>query len=154
MTTVDARSLSVLMDDLRRRGSGSWSSVQRPDAPPAVLAAAWASSDDPVAMLLLLAALHPHRDLAVCGALVTAMSFFPPMREEAEKQARSRAGMHYDGPARFRFLHLAQRMRTTLADLTGAERSAVAAPLCDAMRKVVDDPYAVEHETSESTSRS
>lgn len=134
--------LSRLMEDLRQRG-GPWSCAQDPGADRESLTAAWLASEDPFAMLLLLAAVHPQRNEPVCDALVASMSFFAPMRQEGEKLARCRPGMSYNGPDRFRFLHLAQRIRGALSEMKRVERSAVEPQLSAAIRTVVRDPHAL-----------
>lgn len=139
--------LSQLMEDVRQRG-GPWSCAQDPGADRGIVTDAWLASEDPFAMLLLLAALHPQRNEPVCDALVESMSFFPPMRREGEKQALSRPGMNYNGPDRFRFLHLAQRIRHAASELKAAERSTVEPQLSAAIRAVVRDPYALAGGTS------
>lgn len=131
-----------MMEALRQRG-GPWSSAQDLGADRASVTAAWRASEDPFAMLLLLAAIHPHPNEPVCLALVAAMSFFSPMRREGETQAQSLAGMNYNGPDRARFLHLAQRIRGALSETPAAERSTVAQALSAAIRAVVGDPYAL-----------
>ena len=134
------RDSSEWMEAVRRRGD-SWSREQDIGADRASVTAAWGMSNDPFAMLLLLAAIHPHHDEPVCAALVTSMAFFPPMHEEAEKQAVSHAGMNTSGPDRVRLLHLAQRIRGGLERLNAAERAPVEARLSDAMRVVVRSPH-------------
>lgn len=130
------------MERVRLRGR-RWSAVQDLDAAPDAVANAWIESKDPFAMLLLLAALHPHHNEPVCEALVASMSFFAPMRDEQEKQARSRPGMNTNGPDRFRFLHLAQRIRDALSAMAPTERIEVEVKLSTAIRTVVGNPYAV-----------
>lgn len=130
------------MERVRLRG-GPWSSVQDIGAPADAVTTAWMESGDPFAMLLLLAALHPGHDEPVCDALVASMSFFAPMREEQRQQARSRPGMNYNGPDRFRFLHLAQRIRSALSAMDPTERIEIEVKLGTAIRTVVGNPYAV-----------
>lgn len=130
------------MEALRCRG-GWWASPQDPGADRATVTAAWVASEDPFAMLLLLAALHPQKNEPVCDALVASMSFFAPMRDEAAKQARCRPGMNYNGPDRFRFRHLAMRIRQSLSELDAAERRSIEPKLSAAIRTVVRDPYAL-----------
>jgi hypothetical protein len=139
-------SLRDLMEGLRQRG-GDWSTAQEPGADRATVTRAWLASDDAFAMLLLLAALHPDRNVPVCDALVANMSFFSPMREEGERQARCRPGMNYNGPSRFQFLHLAQRLRNALFEMDEPDRAAVEPRLSAALRVVVVDPYVVGRET-------
>ena len=134
--------LSELMDRVRARAT-LWSSPQDLDAAPADVKSGWAASRDPFAMLLLLAALHPEHDERACEAVVMKMSFFEPMRLEHERQARSRLGMLYNGPDRFRFLHVAQRVRNALARVDAKERADLEPKLCAAIRTVVSDPYQV-----------
>lgn len=132
--------LSELMEGVRRRGD-LWSSAQDIGAEPAAVTSAWLQSNDPFAMLLLLAAIHPHHNEPVCDALVSSMCFFAPMRQEQEKQARSRPGMNYNGPDRFRFLHLAQRIRNALSGMTPAARVEIEPRLTAAIRAVVSNPF-------------
>lgn len=107
------------------------------------MTAAWAVSDDPFAMLLFLAVIHPPRNVPVCDALVRGMSFYPPMRRVAALQAKARPGMNYNGTSRFTFIYLAQRARQSLQETPPEERVAVAASLASAIREVVPDPYAL-----------
>ena len=134
-------SLSELIEAVRLRGA-SWAAPQEIGAAPGEVMAGWATSRDPFAMLLLLAALHPEHNEPVCDALVASMSFFAPMKREQEKQARSRPGMNYNGPDRFRFLHLAQRLRNGLS-ANEPERAEMEPKLSAAIRTVVGDPYVV-----------
>ncbi len=95
---------------------------------------AWATSDDPFAMLLLLAWFHPERDaVELVSAVTRAMAFHPPMAEELERQAASLPGMNYNGPARHAVRFLAQRVRHA--------PEAVRPALADAVRSVVASPY-------------
>lgn len=138
-------SLSELIERVRLR-EGSWSSVQDLDAEPAAVVSAWMDSDDPFAMLLLFAAIHPHHDEPVCDALVASMSFFEPMRRVQRTQAHARGGMNYNGPDPFRFLYLAQRMRGALSALSPAERLALESRLAASIRAVVPNPHALSEE--------
>ncbi len=137
--------LSALMEDVRRRG-GPWSVPQDLGVDPLDVTAAWLASADPFAMLLLLAAIHPHHNEPVCEALVASMSFFRPMKREGEKQASSRGGMNYNGPDRFRFTHLAQRIRNGVSELSAADRSRVEPQLSAAIRAMVPDPHSLARE--------
>jgi len=132
--------LTELMDTLRRAG-GSWDVPQVLELDAAALAAAWCASDDPVAMLFLLAALHPGHQVKACDALVACLSSWPPMAHLAEQQARARPGMNYNGPDLFRLLALAQRARGGRArePLTPEQ----ARRLSDAIREVAPDPRSI-----------
>ncbi len=134
--------LSELMEAVVRRGD-SWSSEQDISAGRAAVTSAWAESEDPFSMLLLLAAIHPYHNEPLCDALVASMSFFPPMQLEREKQAQSRPGMNYNGPDRFRFLHVAQRLRASLREMKAPDRSEVEPKLSAAIRTVVNAPFAL-----------
>ena len=136
------RALSELMERVRARGE-PWSEPHDLRAERADVVAAWDASEDPFAMLLLLAALHPGRHERACEALVARMASFPPMRREAERQEKARPGMTYNGPDRFRFLHVAQRVRFGLSELSPEERRSTEARLADAIRVVVADPFSL-----------
>jgi hypothetical protein len=133
-------SLSTIMERVRQQGR-PWSSPQELGVDRTAVMAAWMASDDPFAMLLLLGAIYPDRHEPACEALVASMSFFSPMQREGEKQTLSRGT--YNGPNRFRFVHVAQRVRQGLAEVPEPERSRVALALSDAIRSVVSDPHAL-----------
>ncbi len=132
--------LTDLMDQVSGRNP-DWSLPQDLDADPATVAAAWLAGDDPLAMLLLLAALHPRREEEKCLELATELSFFEPMRVEARRMSRLRGGMHVDGRCPFYFSQLHQRLRAALRAIEGAERSRIEPELATAIRVVVHDPF-------------
>tara|TARA_R110002096_G_scaffold408075_3_gene607058 strand:- start:36916 stop:37326 length:411 start_codon:yes stop_codon:yes gene_type:complete len=130
-----------MMDKVRQRGGG-WSARQEVDADPATVAEAWSKSEDPFSMLLLLAVFHPGVHEMVCNSLVARMSPLSPiMRREQEIQSRARRGMDYNGPCRFRFLHVAQRIRGAIDHVSEDKKSALALALSTTIREVVGAPY-------------
>lgn len=131
-----------MMEAVRARG-GAWSSPQDVGATPEGVRAAWAASEDPFAMLLLLAALAPAHDEARCEALVAGMAWHPALARERERQGMARPGMTYNGPDRFRFLHLAQQVRGALRGEEEPARAATARAWCRTIRAVLPDPYVV-----------
>lgn len=136
---IDAGALTTWIDALRDTGVpvGDWP-IREEDS--AFLSAAWVVSDDPFAMMLLLAALYPKRIEPRCEAMVAALSFWPPMTRLAEMQAVSRPGMNYNGPDNFMFVRLAQRVRGGLRELSQQERMLLSNRLAQAMRVVVSNP--------------
>ena len=139
MTT--RRTLTDLMDEVSVRNR-DWSSQQDLGIDRATVAAAWQESDDPRAMLLLLAALHPRRDKEKCLELATQMSFFEPMRVAAHTMSRLRdGGMVFNGQSPFYFIQLFRRLRTALQWVEDTERSRLEPRLAAAIRVVVHDPF-------------
>jgi hypothetical protein len=107
------RTLTDLMDEVSGRNRDG-SSPQDLGFDRVTVAAAWLASDNPLAMLLLLAALHSRREEEKCLALATELSFFEPMRVEARTMSRRRGGMHVDGRCPFYFIQLYQGLRAAL----------------------------------------
>lgn len=139
MTT--RRTLTDLMDEVSRRNR-DWSLPQDLGFDRATVAAAWRASEDPLAMLLLLAALHPRRDEEKCLELATEMSFFEPMRVQAHTMSRlSGGGVNFNGPCPFYFIRLYMRLRTALPWIEDTERSRLEPELAVAIRAVVHDPF-------------
>ncbi|MBN8232676.1 hypothetical protein JYK02_34680 [Corallococcus macrosporus] len=138
MTTQ--RTLTDLMAEVHRRAH-EWASPQDLGVERPTVTAAWLTSDDPVAMLLLLAAVHPRREEAMCIELATRMSFFEPMRYEAHLMSRRRSGMNFNGRSPFYFIALYQRMRSALQPFDDTERSQLGPKLAEAIRGVVPDPF-------------
>lgn len=134
------RTLTDLMDEVSGRNRDG-SSPQDLGFDRATVAAAWRASDDPLAMLLLLAALHPRREEEKCLELATELSFFEPMRVEARTMSRRRGGMHVDGRCPFYFSQLYQRLRAALRAIEDTERSRLEPELAAAIRVVVPDPF-------------
>jgi len=81
--------------------------------------------------------------VALCDALARSMSFFPPMQREAVWLSRWRPGMHYNGRDHWNFLYQAQLLRGALRSMTAEERAELGPQLSEAIRGVVDDPFAV-----------
>ncbi|RKG71922.1 hypothetical protein D7W79_30070 [Corallococcus exercitus] len=138
MTT--RRTLTDLMAEVSPRAR-DWSLPQDLGVDRVTVAAAWLASDDPPAMLLLLAALHPKRAEERCFELATQMSFFEPMRIEAHVMSRWRGGMLTNGRSPFYFLSLYQRLRNALQAFEDPERSQLGSKLAAAIRVVVPDPF-------------
>jgi hypothetical protein len=137
-----ATKLTELMAVVRARGA-PWTEPQVIEADHDTLRAAWRVSNDPHAMVLLLAALYPARDQlrTRCTTLVETLSFYPPVARLAERQAGSQPGMNYNGPARSTFLALASHVAVPLAELPAADRAEFSRRLCVALREEIDDPF-------------
>ncbi|GMU06374.1 hypothetical protein [Corallococcus caeni] len=138
MTTP--RTLTDLMEQMPGRNR-DWSLPQDLGVDRVTVTAAWLASDDPPAMLLLLAALHPKREVEKCIELATGMSFFEPMRVEAHSMSRRLPGMNVNGRSPFYFIHLFQRLRVALQMTWDTERSRLEPELAAAIRVVVPDPF-------------
>ncbi|WP_375758709.1 hypothetical protein [Corallococcus exercitus] len=138
MTTP--RTLTDLMDEVSGRAR-DWSLPQDLGFDRMTGAAAWLASDDPLAMLFLLAAVHPRREEAMCIELATKMSFFEPMRDEADTMSRRRSGMNFNGRSPFYFIHLYQRLRAAWQVTEDTQRSRLGPELAAAIRVVVPDPF-------------
>lgn len=138
MTTL--RTLTDLMAQVSGRNR-DWSLSQDLGVDRVTVTAAWLASDDPVAMLFLLAALHPKREVEKCIELATGMSFFEPMRAEAHSMSRRLPGMNFNGRSPFYFIHLYQMLRAALRVSDDAERSQLEPQLAAAIRVVVPDPF-------------
>ncbi|RKH55633.1 hypothetical protein [Corallococcus aberystwythensis] len=141
------RTLTDMMAEVHSRAR-DWSLRQDLGFEPAAVGAAWMASDDPVAMLLLLAALHPKRDVEKCFELATAMSFFEPMRAHAHTMNGCRPGMNFNGTSLFYFIRLYTRLRSALQVFEGAERSELDSKLAAAIRAVVPDPFTLARPTA------
>ncbi|WP_224249067.1 hypothetical protein [Hyalangium gracile] len=138
MTTL--RTLTDLMDEVHGRAR-EWASPQELGVDRDTVRAAWLASDDPLAMLLLLAALHPRRHEEKCIELATGMSFFRPMLLEADSMSRRRSGMNFNGASPFRFIKLWQLLRAAWRVIDDTERSRLEPQLAAAIRVVVPDPF-------------
>ncbi|WP_043321305.1 hypothetical protein [Corallococcus coralloides] len=138
MTT--RRTLTDLMNEVAGRAH-EWSSPQDLGCDRMTVMAAWLASDDPVAMLFLLAAVHPRREVEKCVELATAMSFFEPMRYQAHLMSRRLPGMNFNGRSLFYFISLYQRLRAALQAFEDTERSRLGLELATAIRVVVPDPF-------------
>ncbi|NOJ92823.1 hypothetical protein HMI51_07740 [Corallococcus coralloides] len=138
MTT--RRTLTDLMAEVSGRAR-DWASPQDLGVDPMTVVAAWLASDDPVAMLFLLAAVHPRREVEKCIELATEMSFFEPMRDEAHTMSRRLPGMNFNGRSPFYFIHLYQRLRAALQWMEDTQRSQLEPELAAAIRVVVPDPF-------------
>ncbi|MCP3138364.1 hypothetical protein [Pyxidicoccus xibeiensis] len=138
MTT--RRTLTDLMDEVAGRNR-DWSSPQDLGSDRATVSGAWLASDDPLAMLLLLAALHPRRAEEKCLELATALSFFEPMRVTAHTMSRNRGGMYVNGSLPFYFVRLYQRLRVAFRTVEDTRRSRLEPELAAAIRVVVHDPF-------------
>ncbi|MGE6761653.1 hypothetical protein ACQKGO_26820 [Corallococcus interemptor] len=132
--------LTGLMHEVSSR-NGDWASPRDLGVARVTVTAAWLASDDPAAMLLLLAALHPKRQVETCIALATGMSFFEPMRVEAHSMSGRLPGMNFNGRSPFYFIHLYQLLRGALRTLDDTERSRLGFELAAAIRVVVPDPF-------------
>jgi hypothetical protein len=128
------------MDEVSGR-KRDWLSPQDLGFDRATVAAAWLASDDPPAMLFLLAVLHPRRHEETCVALATEMSFFEPMRVDAHSMSRRRRGMNFNGTSPFRFIRLYQLLRGALLVSEDTQRSQLEPELAAAIRVVVPDPF-------------
>ncbi|RKG89481.1 hypothetical protein D7W82_07220 [Corallococcus sp. CA049B] len=138
MTT--RRTLTDLMAEVSGRAR-DWASPQDLGVDPMTVVAAWLASDDPVAMLFLLAAVHPRREVEMCIKLATEMSFFEPMRDEAHTMSRRLPGMNVNGRSPFYFIHLYQRLRAASQWMEDTQRSQLEPELAAAIRVVVPDPF-------------
>ncbi|NOK14347.1 hypothetical protein [Corallococcus exercitus] len=138
MTT--RRALTDLMAEVSGRAR-EWSSPQDLGCDRVPVTAAWLASDDPRAMMLLLAAVHPRRHEEKCIELATEMSFFETMRYEAHMMSRRRSGMNFNGRSPFYFIHLYQLLRSAWQVTEDTERSRLGPELAAAIRVVVPDPF-------------
>ncbi|RKH64857.1 hypothetical protein D7X55_11285 [Corallococcus sp. AB049A] len=132
--------LTDLMHEVSSR-NGDWASPRDLGVDRVTVVAAWLSSDDPAAMLLLLAALHPKRQVETCVALATRMSFFEPMRVEAHSMSRRLPGMNFNGRSPFYFIHLYQLLRSALQVTEDTERPRLKSELAAAIRAVIPEPF-------------
>ncbi|NPD22095.1 hypothetical protein [Corallococcus exiguus] len=139
MTT--RRTLTDLMNEVSGRSARDWSVPQDLGCDRMTVTAAWLASDDPVAMLFLLAAVHPRREVEKCIELATEMSFFEPMRDEAHTMSRRLPGMNFNGRSPFYFIHLYQMLHSALRWMEDTERSRLEPELAAAIRVVVPDPF-------------
>ncbi|WP_224371711.1 hypothetical protein [Hyalangium versicolor] len=135
------RTLTDLMAEVSGRRIPGWGSPQDLGFDRATVTAAWLASDDPLAMLLLLAALYPRREEEKCVELVTEMSFFRPMWLEADSMSRRRSGMNFNGTTPFRFIRLYHLLQRDLQVIEDSERSRLEPKLGAAIRVVVPDPF-------------
>ncbi|RKG68535.1 hypothetical protein D7V80_12355 [Corallococcus sp. CA054B] len=134
------RTLTDLMAEVAGRAR-DWSLPQDLGSDRMTVTAAWLASDDPLAMLFLLAAVHPRREVEMCIKLATEMSFFEPMRNEAHSMSRRLPGMNFNGRSPFYFIALYQRLHSALRWMEGTQRSRLEPELAAAIRVVVPDPF-------------
>ncbi|AKF85196.1 hypothetical protein SAMN05443572_113125 [Myxococcus fulvus] len=119
-----------------------WASVQELGVERETVVAAWRASDDPVAMLFLLAALHPGREKEKCLELATALSFFEPMRVLARTIERWSSGAFpTNGQSPFYFMRLYQRLRSAFPWVEDTRLAQLQPELAAAIRAVFPDPY-------------
>ncbi|MBN9686410.1 MULTISPECIES: hypothetical protein [unclassified Corallococcus] len=137
---MNPRTLTDLMAEVAGRAH-EWSTPQDLGCDRVTVAAAWLASDDPVAMLFLLAAVHPRREVEMCIKLATEMSFFEPMRDEAHTMSRRLPGMNFNGRSPFYFMALYQRLSAALQWIEDTERAQLEHKLATAIRVVVPDPF-------------
>ena len=135
------RTLTDLMAEVSSRAR-DWASVQELGFERETVVAAWLASDDPVAMLLLLAALHPKREVQKCLELATALSFFEPMRVLAHTIRRWSSGaVATNGQSPFYFMRLHQRLRSAFPWVEDTRLARLQPELAAAIRAVFPDPY-------------
>ncbi|HEY1815451.1 MAG TPA: hypothetical protein VGG74_24050 [Kofleriaceae bacterium] len=136
-----SRHLTELITEALRRNDGAPPQSDELGADRATIARAWALSDDPFVMFVLLEAIH-QRSEPSCEALARRMSVVLPMGPTLDRQARCRS-MSYDGPDPFRFWYFAQRMRGWLLSGDAVARHELEVAVSDVIRAVVADPYAL-----------
>ncbi|WP_426747641.1 hypothetical protein VZQ01_09680 [Myxococcus faecalis] len=134
------RTLTDLMAEVSSRAR-DWGSVQELGVAPETVVAAWRASDDPVAMLHLLVALHPKRETEKCLELATALSFFEPMGDLAHTIRRWSSGIPTNGQSPFYFMRLFQRLSTSFRWMDATTRSDLEPKLVAAIRAAFPDPY-------------
>ncbi|MHA7629929.1 hypothetical protein [Corallococcus sp. M7] len=134
------RTLTDLMAEVSGRAH-EWSTPQDLGCDRVTVTDAWLASDDPVAMLFLLAAVHPRREVELCIKLATEMSFFEPMRDEAHTMSRRLPGMNFNGRSPFYFIALYQRLSAALRVTEDTKRSRLEPELAAAIRVVIPDPF-------------
>ncbi|WP_223752061.1 hypothetical protein ACJ2CR_17285 [Myxococcus faecalis] len=138
------RTLTDLMAEVSSRAR-DWGSVQELGVAPETVVAAWLESDDPVAMLHLLVALHPQREKEKCLELATALSFFEPMRELAHVIRRWSSGaVPTNGQSPFYFMRLFQRLNSSFRWMEETTRSDLEPKLVAAIRAAFPDPYTLD----------
>ncbi|NTX01953.1 hypothetical protein [Myxococcus sp. CA040A] len=118
-----------------------WASAQELGFERGTVAAAWPESDDPLAMLLLLAALHPRREEERCLEVATALSFFEPMRVQAHTMRRWRSSIPTNGQSPFYVMRLYQLLRAAFPWVKDTKRSRLDPELAPGIRAVIEDPY-------------
>ncbi len=138
---VTRRTLTELMAEVSSRAR-DWGEVQALGVERGAVVAAWLESDDPVAMLHLLVALHPQREKEKCLELATALSFFEPMRELAHVIRRWSSGaVPTNGQSPFYFMRLFQRLSSSFRWMEETTRSELEPKLVAAIRSAFPDPY-------------
>ncbi|MCK8500110.1 hypothetical protein [Myxococcus fulvus] len=138
---VTRRTLTELMAEVSSRAR-DWGEVQALGVERGAVVAAWLESDDPVAMLHLLVALHPQREKEKCLELATALSFFEPMRELAHVIRRWSSGaVPTNGQSPFYFMRLFQRLSSSFRWMEETTRSELEPKLVAANRSAFPDPY-------------
>jgi hypothetical protein len=145
--------LGRLVDDLYRSDDRS-THKPTPDQIAAVRQA-WTDSTDAPAMLLLLARLYPERREPEVAALARRLARVAPSHSRIPETARlivrdlGLSGAR-SGPDRYRFLHLASRVRSELAEMRSGETVGATydvtvpdlnATYATAIRELVADPY-------------
>ena len=142
--STSPRALTELIEAWRDTNPGSftdWDSfVAMPFYDPARIRAAWLASDDPTAMLLLLALVHPSRNEEVCCQLTSAMASEPSFAKLAREQEEWQTGKRFNGQSPFYFLQLARR---TVHYIRG-ESADKQRRLAEVLRGVVPDPYRLD----------